>query len=273
MSALVEVRGLSVRFPGSRGSGVLALDGIDLEVREGETLGVVGESGSGKTTLGRALLGLHHREAGSVSYRGELVAGPEVRQPELRRRAQIVFQDPEGSLNPRLRVESVLREVLVVRGLAPGEVEEEIASLLDRVGLPREVATALPHALSGGQCQRVGIARALAMEPEFLILDEPVSALDVSVQARILNLLLDLQERLGLTYLFISHDMAVVRRMSDRIMVLQSGRVVEVGPADRIVTTPSHPYTRALLAAARLEGLPGSRPSSPDEEEYPGTGA
>ena len=234
---------------------------------------MVGESGSGKTTLGRALLGLQRRDAGSVSYRGEPVAGPEVRQPGLRRRAQIVFQDPQGSLNPRLTVESVLREVLLVRGLPRGQADQEVAALLDRVGLSPDVATALPHALSGGQCQRVGIARALAMEPEFLILDEPVSALDVSVQARILNLLLDLQERLGLTYLFISHDMAVVRRMSDRILVLQGGRVVEAGPADRIVRAPSHPYTRALLAAARLEALPGSGESSPNIGEDAGTGA
>ncbi len=269
----MEARGLTVRFPGSRGSEVLALDGIDLKVHEGETLGVVGESGSGKTTLGRALLGLQRREAGSVSYRGEPVAGPEVRQPLLRQRAQIVFQDPLGSLNPRLTVQSALREVLLLRGRSPTEASDEIDDLLARVGLSRDVASALPNALSGGQCQRVGIARALAMEPEFLILDEPVSALDVSVQARILNLLLDLQERLGLTYLFISHDMAVVRRMSDRILVLEAGRVVEAGPADRIVAAPSRPYTRALLAAARLEALPGSGRTSPRQEEHPGTGA
>jgi len=176
-----------------------------------------------------------------VSYRGEPVAGPEVRQPLLRQRAQIVFQDPLGSLNPRLTVQSALREVLLLRGRSPTEASDEIDDLLARVGLSRDVASALPNALSGGQCQRVGIARALAMEPEFLILDEPVSALDVSVQARILNLLLDLQERLGLTYLFISHDMAVVRRMSDRILVLEAGRVVEAGPADRIVAGPFPP--------------------------------
>ena len=273
MSALVEVRGLTVRFPGSRGAAVVALNGIDLEVHEGETLGVVGESGSGKTTLARALLGLQRRDAGSVSYRGEPVAGPEVRQPRLRRRAQIVFQDPEGSLNPRFTVEAALDEVLRFRGRTKEAAQKETARLLDRVGLSREVASALPHALSGGQRQRVGIARALAVEPEFLILDEPVSALDVSVQARILNLLLDLQEELGLTYLFISHDVAVVRRMSDRIAVLDGGRVVEVGTAAEIVAAPAHPYTRALLVAAQLELLPGAGTRSGIRERGPGTGA
>ena len=251
MSALVEARGVTVRFPGSRGGSIVALDGVDLEIREGETLGLVGESGSGKSTLGRVLLGLEERDAGTVRYRGVEVAGPGVPQPELRRRAQIVFQDPLGSLNPRMRVRATLGEVLrVVGGRSREEEAEAVPALLDRVGLPAQVAAAFPHALSGGQRQRVGIARALAVEPEFLVLDEPVSALDVSVQARILNLLLDLQERMGLTYLFISHDMAVVRRMSDRIAVLRGGRVVEVGPAEEVVARPSHPYTRALLAAA-----------------------
>ena len=273
MRALVEVRGLTVRFPSQRGGAVLALDGVDLEVFEGETLGVVGESGSGKTTLGRVLLGLQGREAGSVRYRGEAVQGPGRRQPGLRRRAQIVFQDPEGSLNPRLTVESALSEVLKVHGRSREAATEEVGRLLDRVGLSREVATAFPHALSGGQRQRVGIARALAVRPEFLVLDEPVSALDVSVQARILNLLLDLQDRLGLTYLFISHDMAVVRRMSDRILVLQGGRVVEAGPAGDIVAAPTHPYTRALLAAARLEAGRGPGAGSGNGKEDTGIGA
>ena len=236
MSALVEARGVTVRFPGSRGGSIVALDGVDLEIREGETLGLVGESGSGKSTLGRVLLGLEERDAGTVRYRGVEGAGPGL---------------PLGGLNPRMGGRATLGEVLrVVGGRSREEEAGAVPALLDRVGLPAQLAAAFPHALSGGQRQRVGIARALAVEPEFLVLDEPVSALDVSVQARILNLLLDLQERMGLTYLFISHDMAVVRRMSDRIAVLRGGRVVEVGPAEEVVARPSHPYTRALLAAA-----------------------
>jgi ABC-type glutathione transport system ATPase component len=273
VTVLVEVQGLTVRFSASRGNSTLALDGVDLEVGEGETVGVVGESGSGKTTLGRALLGLQRREAGSVRYRGQEVGGPEVSQPALRRLAQIVFQDSQSSLNPRLSVARTLGEVLGVTGWPRERVGAEVLRLLELVGLPPEVATALPHALSGGQRQRVGIARALAVKPEFMVLDEPVSALDVSVQARILNLLLDLQQRMGLTYLFISHDLAVVRRMSDRILVLREGRVVEAGPTEEIISRPSHPYTRALLAAA-LPGFgppPGSPTAGPGE--HPGTGA
>ncbi|MEJ2539045.1 MAG: ATP-binding cassette domain-containing protein [Gemmatimonadota bacterium] len=250
MTALLEARGLTVRFPGRRGASVLALDAVDLEIPPGTTLGVVGESGSGKTTLGRVLLGLQRRIAGSVRY-GDVRIGPggEV-PPGFRRRAQIVFQDPFGSLNPRLTVEQTLREVLTVTGKPRRDGSRTVRDLLGRVGLPGEVAPVLPHALSGGQLQRVAIARALAVQPEFLVLDEPVSALDVSVQARILNLLLDLQESMGLTYLFISHDLAVVRRVSDRILVMQEGRVVERGDPDSLARSPSHPYTRTLLAAA-----------------------
>lgn len=251
---LLEARDLTVVFPRRRSAPVTALDGVCLDIQPGETLGVVGGSGCGKTTLGRALLGLQRLDAGEVRFAGESL-GP-VPPPGFRRRAQIVFQDPLGSLNPRLTVEATLAEVLSVCGVARPHRAGRISGLLEQVGLPDGVRSALPHALSGGQRQRVGIARALAVGPEFLVLDEPVSALDVSVQAQVLNLLLDLQRRLGLTYLFISHDLAVVRRMSDRIAVMQGGRVVERGSARELVLQARHPYTRTLLSAS-LSGPSG----------------
>ncbi len=263
---LLVASDLHVRFPTRRGGPVTALDGVSLEVVAGETLGVVGGSGSGKTTLGRVLLGLQPADAGEVRYRGESL-GP-VPTPEFRRRAQIVFQDPLDSLNPRRTVEATLGEVLGVAGVPRSRRSERITDLLGQVGLHEAVRPALPHALSGGQRQRVGIARALAVGPEFLILDEPVSALDVSVQAQVLNLLLDLQERLGLTYLFISHDLAVVRRMSDRILVMEAGRVVERGPAREVVLQARHPCTRALLAAS----LSAAHPRARDESREPPEG-
>ena len=262
---LLAASNLVVRFPRRRGEPVTALDGVSLRVAAGETLGVVGGSGCGKTTLGRVLLGLQRADAGEVRYRGELL-GP-VPPREFRRRAQIVFQDPLDSLNPRRTVEATLREVLAVAGVPRALRSERITDLLRQVGLHEAVRSALPHALSGGQRQRVGIARALAVGPEFLILDEPVSALDVSVQAQVLNLLLDLQERLGLTYLFISHDLAVVRRMSDRILVMEAGRVVERGSVQEVVLQARHPHTRTLLSASLSAAHPRVRDESRDAPE------
>lgn len=236
---------------GRRGHEVTALDGVDLDIPPGLTTALVGESGCGKSTLGRLLLRLETPSAGRVEYEGRDLA--DYRANELRafrRDAQIVFQDPFGSLNPRLTVGSMLREALSVHDIARGsEAKERVAALLDRVGLDPASASRYPHEFSGGQRQRVGIARALSVEPRFVVLDEPVSALDVSVQAQILNLLRDLQADLELTYLFISHDLAVVRNLADRIAVMHAGRIVERGETDRVLTDPGHEYTRALLAA------------------------
>jgi oligopeptide/dipeptide ABC transporter ATP-binding protein len=255
---LLEVRDLAVHFPlgsrlptGQRGA-VRAVDGVSFDLRRGETLGVVGESGCGKSTMGRALLRLVEPTSGSVRFDGEEVRemGPEALR-RLRRRAQMVFQDPFSSLNPRMTVGAALEEVLAVHGLGGGRDgrHARVRELLDRVGLLPEHATRFPHEFSGGQRQRVGIARALAVEPDFLVLDEPVSALDVSVQAQVVNLLKELQRDLGLTYLFIAHDLALVEHVSDRVAVLYLGRVVEMAPAGELYRGPQHPYTRALLSA------------------------
>lgn len=255
---LLEVRDLAVHFPlgsrlptGQRGA-VRAVDGVSFDLRRGETLGVVGESGCGKSTMGRALLRLVEPTSGSVRFDGEEVRDmrPEALR-RLRRRAQMVFQDPFSSLNPRMTVGAALEEVLAVHGLGGGRDgrHARVRELLDRVGLLPEHATRFPHEFSGGQRQRVGIARALAVEPDFLVLDEPVSALDVSVQAQVVNLLKELQRDLGLTYLFIAHDLALVEHVSDRVAVLYLGRVVEMAPAGELYRGPQHPYTRALLSA------------------------
>ena len=230
---------------------VVAGAGVDLDIPTGVTTALVGESGCGKSTLGRLLLRLEPPSAGRIEYEGRDLAALDARElRDFRRQAQIVFQDPFGSLNPRLTVGSMLREALSVHGLARGEeLHGRVAHLLDRVGLDAAAASRYPHEFSGGQRQRIGIARALSLEPRFVVLDEPVSALDVSVQAQILNLLRDLQAELELTYLFISHDLAVVRNLADRIAVMHAGRVVERGPSERVLADPSHEYTRRLLAA------------------------
>lgn len=254
MTPVLEVRDLRVTFPRRGRPPLAAVDGVSFTVASGETLGVVGESGSGKTTLARAILGLVDLTHGEVLFMGRDLSGMDGQAlRDFRSRAQIVFQDPLGSLNPRMTAGETLEEVLRVRGGMGRQARTRVAELLERVGLAPSVARTLPHELSGGQLQRVGIARALAVEPSFLVLDEPVSALDVSVQAQILNLLLALQRELGLTCLFISHDLAVVRRMSDRILVLKDGRVVEAGSVEEVVLQSRHPYTRTLLAAS----LPG----------------
>jgi oligopeptide/dipeptide ABC transporter ATP-binding protein len=254
---LLEVRGLEKRFPLGRGRlrggpSVRAVDGVSFWLRPGETLGLVGESGCGKTTTGRAVLRLIEPTAGTIRYRGEDVrAMDRAALRAFRRKAQIVFQDPFGSLNPRLTVAAMLDEVLRVHGLAGdrGGRRARVVDLLERVGLRPEHVDRYPHEFSGGQRQRLGIARALAVEPELLVLDEPVSALDVSVQAQVVNLLEDLQAQLGLTYLIIAHDLALVEHVSDRVAVMYLGRIVESAPAAELYRSPRHPYTRALLSA------------------------
>ena len=266
---LLEARRLEKTYSSGRagffGRGrqeIRAVAGVHLEIHRNETLALVGESGSGKSTTGRLLLHLEHADAGSVHWRGRDVSSlgrSEMRA--FRRRAQVVFQDPDASLNPRLTVGSMLREVLGVHGLAGREdAEARVGRLLELVGMGPEAARRYPHEFSGGQRQRIGLARALAPEPEFIVLDEPVSALDVSVQAQILNLFSDLKRRLGLTYLFISHDLAVVRHVADRVAVMRAGQIVEVATVDRLFREPAQEYTRQLLAAVpRI-----ARPSNAD---------
>jgi len=230
----------------------IAVDGVTLEVARGERLGLVGESGSGKTTLARAILRLIEPDSGSIRFDGrELVGAGRAEVQAVRRRMQMVFQDPYSSLNPRLKVGAAIAEPARVHGVVTGpEADAHVERMLDLVGLPASAAERYPRQLSGGQRQRVAIARALAVEPEFLIADEPVSALDVSIQAQILNLLDDLLDRLGLGMIFIAHQLSVVRHVADRVAIMYLGRVVEIGPTDAVFEDPQHPYTKALLAAA-----------------------
>ncbi|MEF8830277.1 MAG: dipeptide ABC transporter ATP-binding protein [Halobacteriales archaeon] len=230
---------------------VKALNGADFEIREGETLGLVGESGCGKSTLGRTLLQLEEPTAGSVYYDGEdltEIGSSEMR--EYRKDLQVIFQNPFASLNPRLTVSDIVGEALDIHGLASGEErDEEVRDLLDTVGLKPSHANRYPHEFSGGQRQRIGIARALAVDPEFIVADEPVSALDVSVQAQILNLMEDLQEEFGLSYLFIAHDLSVVEHIADRVAVMYLGEIIEKGTVEEVFSPPYHPYTYSLLSA------------------------
>ncbi|MBL0174541.1 MAG: ABC transporter ATP-binding protein [Ignavibacteria bacterium] len=255
---LVDVRQLQKWYPLRRGfravrdDAVKAVDGVTFGIAAGEILGLVGESGCGKSTLARLLLNLLQPTGGSVCFDGRDIASLDRREMrELRKRMQIIFQDPHSSLNPRLSVGAMLREILAAHRLATASgMPAEIARILGTVGLEASHARRHPHEFSSGQRQRVGIARALAVQPEFVVCDEPVSALDVSIQAQILNLLMDLREEFHLTYLFISHDLHVVRHISDRIAVMYLGRIVEIGPAGRVGLEPLHPYTRALIGSA-----------------------
>jgi len=249
---LIEVRNLK-RYFGSEQRPVRAVDDVSFAIRAGETLGLVGESGSGKSTIGRTVLRLIERSAGEVLYKGEdLGALSAERMRRLRSKLQIIFQDPYASLNPKMRIGAILGEALDTHGLAKGKAArtQRIAELLELVGLRAEHASRFPHEFSGGQRQRIGIARALAVEPEFIVADEPLSALDVSIQSQVVNLLCDLRERLKLTMLFISHDLDVVEYLCDRVVVLYLGRVMEVARTDELFERPLHPYTQALLAAS-----------------------
>ncbi len=254
---LVEVDDLKVHFPIRSGifktekGSVKAIDGVTLDVRRGETLGLVGESGCGKSTIGRAMIRLREATAGTVRFDGvdlTSVSPDELRR--MRRRMQIIFQDPYGSLDPRMSVGAIISEPLDTHHLADGQAKvDRVAELLELVGLDPNYVRRYPHEFSGGQRQRIGVARALAVEPEFIVCDEPISALDVSIQAQVLNLLTDLRSSLGLTYLFVAHDLSVVKHISDRVAVMYLGKIVEVGPPDVLYGAPGHPYSRALLSA------------------------
>ena len=255
---ILQVRGLKKHFPIRKGifrnvvGLVKAVDGVDLAIRRGETLGLVGESGCGKSTLGRTLMHLLPPTAGTVLFDGEDVGETLKKDPSgIRRRIQIIFQDPYGSLNPRMTVREIVGEAVRYHGVVTEkkELDEYVVKVLVRAGLRPEHRFRYPHEFSGGQRQRIGIARALAMNPEFIVCDEPVSALDVSIQSQVLNELRDLQEELGLTYLFITHSLSVVKFISDRIAIMYLGKIVELAQKDEVFAHPLHPYTQALLSA------------------------
>ena len=259
---LVEVKDLKMYFPVSSGllfqrtvANIKAVDGISFDIKRGETLGLVGESGCGKTTTGRCILQLYKPTEGSIKFDDRELMDMGSRQlRSMRREMQVIFQDPYSSLNPRMTAGNIIGEPLVVHGLVDNKVEykERVASLLQNVGLNPYMADRFPHEFSGGQRQRIGVARALSVSPKFIVADEPVSALDVSIQAQIVNLLEDLQDEFNLTYLFIAHDLSVVRHISDRVGVMYLGHIVEMADRNEIYVNPSHPYTKALLSAVPI---------------------
>ena len=260
VSSLVEAENIKVHFPITSGlfqrtvGAVRAVDDISFEIRKGETLGLVGESGCGKSTTGRALIRLRELTEGTVRFDGvDLTTLKRDQLRKMRRRMQIIFQDPYSSLNPRMTVGSIISEPIETHNLASGKAKlERVKELLALVGLNPNYTNRYPHEFSGGQRQRIGVARSLAVEPEFIVCDEPISALDVSIQAQVLNLLVELRQQFGLTYLFIAHDLSVVRHISDRVGVMYLGKIVELGPPSAIYETPAHPYTRALLSAVPI---------------------
>ena len=267
---LLQVRGIAKQFA-THGGMVRAVDGVDLDLAPGETLGLVGESGCGKTTLGRLVLRLIEPSAGSILFDGTdlMTLAPEPMR-RMRRKMSIVFQDPVGSLDPRMTVAEIVGEPLrIFREGDRAARRARVLELLRRVGLSEAHAGRHPHEFSGGQRQRIGIARALALNPRFVVCDEPISALDVSIQAQIVNLMMDLQQELGLSYLFIAHDLSVIRHISDRVAVMYLGRVVEAAPKQALFAEPLHPYTKALLAAVPVPDPRAARPPQPLSGEIP----
>jgi oligopeptide/dipeptide ABC transporter ATP-binding protein len=268
---LLEVNELSKTFPLKGGRFIRAVDGVSFVQTKGETVGIVGESGCGKSTLGRLILRLIEPTAGDVRFLGkDITLLPAESMRAMRRHMQMIFQDPYTSLDPRLRVGSLIEEPLVIHGIGtPAERAREVARLLDTVGMPGEAARRYPHEFSGGQRQRICIARALALHPQLIVADEPVSALDVSIQSQVLNLLMDLRREHGLSYLFISHNLAVVKYVSDTIAVMYLGRIVELGSTESIYADPKHPYTQALLAAIPEPDPERARDLVPPQGELP----
>ncbi|MBA2604372.1 MAG: ABC transporter ATP-binding protein [Acidobacteria bacterium] len=278
--ALLEVRHLVKEFPRRRGlfraaAGIRAVDDVTFSVEEGETFGLVGESGSGKTTIGRCILRLIEPTSGEVRFRAEdVLSFSRARMREARREMQIVFQDPYSSLNPRMRAGDIVEEPLIIHKAGRKAVRvERVAELFSLVGLDPAQRARYPHQFSGGQRQRIGLARALALNPSFVIADEPVSALDVSVQAQVVNLLMELQERLNLTYLFIAHDLRLVRQICSRVAVMYRGRIVELGGTESLFEAPAHPYTQALLSAIPVPDPAATRQRIMLDEEAFDTGA